>query len=106
MSHLNVNIMTTEELFAKFKPQEDAVIKRGIDCLYEKLGAFDAEDFLDLYHIRRIEESRGVNYTEWRRDNLWAGMSVDDICQMWKNRQKTTATAKQQVEATVLELCA
>jgi hypothetical protein len=86
--------MNTEELFAKFKPQEDAVIKRGIDCLYEKLGAFDAEDFLDLYHIRRIEESRGVNYTEWRRDNLWPGMSIEEISHeadsLWKKTHPTT----------------
>jgi hypothetical protein len=57
--------MTTEEVFAKYKPRQDAILQQGRDCLVEKLGEVRAELFLQLSHCRRTEESMGRDYTAW-----------------------------------------
>jgi len=49
------------------------LLDRGIRCLTNELGLVEAEQFVYLLL------SEPFNYTEWRRNNLFAGMSVDEI---------------------------
>jgi hypothetical protein len=42
-------------------------------CLRDELGILDAERFVALL----LREP--FDYTEWRRNNLFAGMSLDEI---------------------------
>ena len=51
-------------------------------CLIEKLGTVEAEMFISI-----IRENT-FDYTEWRRDNLWRGMSVDEIFELAAKREK------------------
>jgi hypothetical protein len=51
----------------------DAIMTAGISIPNEKLGAIETEIF-----ISAISASK-ANYTEWRRDNLYEGMSVEEI---------------------------
>jgi len=51
----------------------DAIMTAGISILNEKLGAIETEIF-----ISAISASK-ANYTEWRSDNLYKGMSVEEI---------------------------
>jgi hypothetical protein len=60
----------------------DAIMTAGMNCLMEKLGVVEAEVFLSM-----IRES-AFDYTEWRRDNLWQGMSIDEILQLAASREK------------------
>ncbi|MBO4401716.1 MAG: hypothetical protein J5809_07705 [Selenomonadaceae bacterium] len=57
--------MTNEEL-----------ISRGIKCLIENLGYIEAGEFL-----RQIAQNddQPADYTEWRRENLFKGMSDKEI---------------------------
>jgi len=50
-----------------------ALLDRGIRCLNNELGMLDAERFVALL----IREP--FDYTEWRKNNLFTGMSVDEI---------------------------
>jgi hypothetical protein len=50
-----------------------AIMSAGMKCLKEKLGVVEAEIF-----ITAIKEE-SFDYTEWRRDNLWPGMSLEEI---------------------------
>jgi hypothetical protein len=50
-----------------------ALLDKGIRCLNDELGILDAERFVALL----LRES--FDYTEWRKNNLFAGMSVDEI---------------------------
>jgi hypothetical protein len=68
-----------EELFRELRAEEDAAIAKGLECLRAHLDPFDVQDFLHSYYLRRVDESRGRDYTEWRRDNVCVGMSVDEI---------------------------
>lgn len=58
--------MLSEEFW---KNEENKVIKQGKDCLRKYLGETGSQQFLDIYHLRRIEESKGKDYTKWRQDN-------------------------------------
>jgi len=49
------------------------LLDRGMKCLNDELGILDAERFVALL----IHEP--FDYTKWRKDNLFAGMSLDDI---------------------------
>ncbi|GMO52963.1 MAG: hypothetical protein Ta2G_10920 [Termitinemataceae bacterium] len=49
------------------------LLDRGIKCLNDGLGIFEAEQFI------YILKSQPFDYTEWRKTNLCAGMSVDEI---------------------------
>jgi hypothetical protein len=51
------------------RPFDDQTLK----ILIEKLGNVDAEKFVSLI----IREP--FNYTNWRKNNLFEGMSVDEI---------------------------
>ena len=50
-----------------------ALLDRGMRCLNNELGILDAERFVALL----LREP--FDYTEWRKDNLFVGMSVDEI---------------------------
>jgi len=62
------------------------LLDRGIRCLNNELGIVDAERFVALI----LRES--FDYTEWRKNNLFVGMSIDEIidgadqyCKGYKN---------------------
>jgi hypothetical protein len=50
-----------------------ALLDKGIRCLNNELGILDAERFVALL----LREP--FDYTEWRKDNLFVGMSLDEI---------------------------
>ncbi|MDR1724034.1 MAG: hypothetical protein LBR84_08890 [Tannerella sp.] len=50
-----------------------ALMNRGIQCLNNELGLLDAERFVALL----IREP--FDYTQWRKDNLFKDMSLDEI---------------------------
>ena len=60
----------------------DAIMVAGMNCLREKLGVVEAEVFLAM-----IRENT-FDYTEWRRDNLWQDMTLDEIFQLAAEREK------------------
>jgi hypothetical protein len=49
--------------------EENKVIKQGKDCLKQHLGEIDTQQFLDIYYLRRYQDSKGKDYTKWRQDN-------------------------------------
>ncbi len=53
--------------------QTTAIMSAGMKCLKEKLGIIEAEIF-----VSTLKEDR-FDYTEWRCDNLWSGMSSEEI---------------------------
>jgi len=59
---------------AKYKdPQTAAVMSVGMKALRQALGSFEMELFLVTIKQEQFD------YTEWRRDNLWAGMTAEEI---------------------------
>ena len=50
-----------------------ALLDRGIRCLNNELGIVDAERFVALL----LKEP--FDYTEWRKEHLFDGMSIDEI---------------------------
>ena len=51
----------------------DAIMTAGMSLLTEKLGAIETAIFISTISANK------TNYTEWRRDNLYKGMSVEEI---------------------------
>jgi len=51
------------------------LLDKGMRCLTNGLGLVEAERFVYLLL------SEPFNYTEWRKDNLFTGMSVEEISQ-------------------------
>jgi hypothetical protein len=49
------------------------LMKTGMQALIEKLGNVNAEKFVSLI----LREP--FDYTEWRKENLFAGMTIEDI---------------------------
>jgi hypothetical protein len=49
------------------------LLDKGMQCLTEKLGVLEAEQFVYLLL------SQPFDYTEWRKDHLCTGMSIDEI---------------------------
>ena len=49
------------------------LLDKGMRCLTNELGLVEAEQFIFLLL------SEPFNYTEWRQDNLFTDMNVDDI---------------------------
>jgi hypothetical protein len=68
-----------EELFAELRAEESAIVARGLGYLRCHMDEFAVQDFLDCYYMSRIRLARDFDYTEWRRDNVCVGMSVDEI---------------------------
>ena len=50
-----------------------ALLERGMRCLNNELGILDAERFMALI----LKEP--FDYTQWRENNLFVGMSIDEI---------------------------
>jgi hypothetical protein len=50
-----------------------ALLEKGMRCLNKELGILDAERFVALL----LREP--FDYTEWRRENLFVNMSLDEI---------------------------
>jgi len=50
-----------------------AILDKGMRCLTNELGLLGAEQFVFLLL------SQPFDYTEWRKDNLFVGMSIDEI---------------------------
>jgi hypothetical protein len=64
---------------------------------------FEAQQFLDLYYIRRIEESMGRDYTKWHKENNpWEGMTIEEISHEADKHWKRTHPVKRGVESGVL----
>jgi hypothetical protein len=55
------------------------LLDRGMKALSNELGLVDAEKFVFLLL------SQPFDYTEWRRNNLFAGMSIDEISNAAEN---------------------
>ena len=49
------------------------LLDKGIKCLNEQLGMLEAEQFI------YVLKSQPFDYTEWRKTNLCAGMTLDEI---------------------------
>ena len=52
-----------------------AIMNKGMNLLLEKLGVLETEIFIS--HLLR----EPFDYTKWRRDNLYAGMSLHELNQ-------------------------
>jgi hypothetical protein len=50
--------------------------------LKEKLGVLEAETFIAVVRENHFD------YTEWRRDNLWKGMSLNEVFELAAKREK------------------
>ena len=53
--------------------QDAALLSAGMKTLCDTLGAVRAEVFIALI------KQKGFDYTEWRRENLWNGMTAEEI---------------------------
>jgi hypothetical protein len=51
------------------------IMNKGMNCLMEKLGDIETEIFIS--HLLR----EPFDYTKWRRDNLFAGISLHELNQ-------------------------
>ena len=49
------------------------LLDKGIKCLVDELGMLESEHFI------YVLLSQPFDYTEWRKKNLCAGMSVEEI---------------------------
>lgn len=49
------------------------LMNKGILCLRRELGDIGCEEFISVIMRERFD------YTEWRKNNLFLGMSVNDI---------------------------
>ncbi|MDR1400692.1 MAG: hypothetical protein LBJ41_12300 [Treponema sp.] len=52
---------------------DTVLMKTGMQVLIENLGNIDAEKFISLI----LREP--FDYTEWRRNNLFVGMTIEEI---------------------------
>ena len=50
-----------------------AIMREGMNCLLEKLGAIETEIFIS--HLLR----EPFDYTQWRRDNLYNDISLHEL---------------------------
>ena len=53
--------------------QDAALLSAGMKTLRDTFGTVRAEIFITLI------KQKGFDYTEWRKDNLWAGMTSEEI---------------------------
>jgi hypothetical protein len=52
---------------------DTVLMKTGMQILIEKLGNIDAEKFISII----LHEP--FDYTEWRKENLFIGMTIEEI---------------------------
>jgi hypothetical protein len=50
-----------------------AIMSAGMRCLKEKIGIVDTEIFISVIKETTFDD------TDWRKDNLFVGMSLEDI---------------------------
>ena len=55
---------------------ENELVQKGIKCLIENLGYNEANEF--LYQVVK-NDIEYFDYTEWRREHLFEGMSGEEI---------------------------
>ena len=55
---------------------ENELVQKGIKCLIENLGYSEANEFLYQVVKNQIEY---FDYTEWRREHLFEGMTDEEI---------------------------
>jgi hypothetical protein len=89
---------TIDELFDKFKTHDEEVLKVGTQCLEKQLGKLRAEHFLQLSYMHRLHKAKGLDYTQWRNNNLWNNMTVEEISQQAANFRKKQQQKQKQVE--------
>ena len=53
--------------------QNSAIMSAGMRALREALGVVETEIF--IVNIK----NKGFDYTEWRRDNLWEDMTLEEL---------------------------
>jgi hypothetical protein len=51
----------------------NALLIKGYECLMDKLGLVEAERFIVLVNREPFD------YTEWRRDNLFTDMTLEEL---------------------------
>jgi hypothetical protein len=56
-----------------YNVQDSALLSAGMKTLRDTLGTVRAEVFITLI------KQKGFDYTEWRQDNLWRGMTAEEI---------------------------
>jgi len=56
-----------------YNVQDAALLSAGMKMLCDAFGTVRAEVFITLI------KQDGFDYTEWRRNNLWAGMTSEEI---------------------------
>jgi len=49
------------------------LLSKGMECLMKNLGLVEAERFISLIQSERFD------YTEWRKDNLFVGLTVSEL---------------------------
>ena len=59
------------------------LLNKGIQCLMENLGLVEAERFIALLHADAFD------YTEWRRENLFNDMTVEELLKAAMDYRKT-----------------
>jgi hypothetical protein len=67
-------------LIKEVQDWDDELYNKGFDCLVKGMGEFDAMDFLQLSYMRKTEQARGRNYTEWRANQPDDTRSLRKIC--------------------------
>ncbi|GHV36039.1 hypothetical protein FACS1894187_09950 [Synergistales bacterium] len=50
------------------------LMQNGMKCLRDNLGVIEAERF-----VFNIKSEKPFNYTEWRRENLYEDISLEDL---------------------------
>jgi hypothetical protein len=60
----------------------EAVLEAGMYWLREKLGVLETETFIAVVRDNHFD------YTEWRRDNLWQDMNLDEVFELATKREK------------------
>ncbi|MCL1941713.1 MAG: hypothetical protein FWG09_07205 [Synergistaceae bacterium] len=63
------------------------LLSKGMECLMKNLGLVEAERFISLIHAEKFD------YTEWRKDNLFEGLTVEDLSReamQYRNEKNTS----------------
>ena len=71
--YMSTDIGRDKTMYKDENPQTAAIMSIGMKALREALGTIDTELFLVTVKSTRFD------YTEWRRDNLWIGMTAEEI---------------------------
>jgi hypothetical protein len=72
---------------------DEEILKKGTQVLIDKLGIIEAERYISLT-LQYGYSNSGFDYTEWRRDNLFVGMSIDEICDHGRKKSESVQEKK------------